>query len=63
MFKQLLDECVHWGRHEVFRKMLTMTFRNKNLSFSMSISAMGVPKVANNLQYALLLDDTCLTQV
>lgn len=51
MLKQLLDECVHWGRHEAIRKMLTMTCRNKNFSFSMSISAMGVPKVANGLQY------------
>ena len=57
MFKRLLDECVHWGRHEAFRKMLTMTCQNKNLSFSMSISAMGVPKVANGLQYTLFLDD------
>ena len=29
----------------------------------MSISAMGVPKVANDLQYTLLLDDTRLKQV
>ena len=40
-----------------------MTCRNKNVSFSMSISAMGVPKVANDLQYTLLLDDTHLKQV
>ena len=29
MFKRLLDECVHWGSHEAFRKMLTMTKPDK----------------------------------
>ena len=30
------------------------------MPFSVNIDAMGVPKVANGLQYTLLLDDTHL---